>query len=67
MKTRFDGNALIDKAWLNIFLDSVPCTIIWISNTLGFSHDSARRRFTYSTCFCGFTTAAHFVNCKLIP
>ena len=48
-KTRYDGHDLIDKAWLNIFLDAAPCTIIWISNTLGFSHDSARRRFAYSS------------------
>jgi DNA replication protein DnaC len=50
-KNRYDGHDLIDKAWLNIFLDSVPCTIIWISNTLSFSHDSARRRFAYSIRF----------------
>jgi len=57
-KTRYDGNDLIDKAWLNIFLDSVPCTIIWISNTLGFSHDSARRRFAYSIHFGSLSAKA---------
>lgn len=49
--TRYDGHDLIDKDWPNIFLDSAPCTIIWISNTLWFSHDSVRRRFSYSVRF----------------
>ena len=57
-KTRYDGHDLIDKAWLNIFLDSVPCTIIWISNTLWFSHDSARRRFAYSVRFGSLSAKA---------
>jgi replication-associated recombination protein RarA len=57
-KTRYDGHDLIDKAWLNIFLDAVPCTIIWISNTLGFSHDSARRRFAYSIRFGSLSAKA---------
>jgi AAA+ superfamily predicted ATPase len=57
-KTRYDGHDLVDKAWLNIFLDSVPCTIIWISNTLGLSHDSARRRFSYSIRFGSLSAKA---------
>jgi replication-associated recombination protein RarA len=57
-KTRYDGHDLIDKAWLNIFLDAAPCTIIWISNTLGFSHDSARRRFAYSIRFGSLSAKA---------
>jgi hypothetical protein len=57
-RTRYDGHDLVDKAWLNIFLDAVPCTIIWISNTLGFSHDSARRRFAYSVRFGSLSTKA---------
>ena len=57
-RTRYDGHDLIDKAWLNIFLDAVPCTIIWISNTLGFSHDSARRRFAYSIRFSSLSAKA---------
>jgi Cdc6-like AAA superfamily ATPase len=57
-RTRYDGHDLIDKAWLNIFLDAVPCTIIWISNTLSFSHDSARRRFAYSIRFGSLSAKA---------
>jgi AAA+ superfamily predicted ATPase len=57
-KTRYDGHDLVDKAWLNIFLDAVPCTIIWISNTLGLSHDSARRRFAYSIRFGSLSAKA---------
>jgi SpoVK/Ycf46/Vps4 family AAA+-type ATPase len=57
-RTRYDGHDLVDKAWLNIFLDAVPCMIIWISNTLGFSHDSARRRFAYSIRFGSLSAKA---------
>jgi len=42
---------LTDKAYLNQFLDSVPCTILWITNTLGLSHESVRRRFSFSLHF----------------
>lgn len=50
-RTRMDGRDLVDKGWLNLFLESVPCSIIWITNTLGFSHDSVRRRFSFSVHF----------------
>ncbi|MFZ4618556.1 MAG: AAA family ATPase, partial [Rectinemataceae bacterium] len=42
---------LTDKAYLNQFLDTVPCTILWITNTLGLSHESVRRRFAFSLHF----------------
>lgn len=42
---------LTDKAYLNQFLDAVPCTILWITNTLGLSHESVRRRFAFSLHF----------------
>lgn len=42
---------LADKAYLNQFLDTVPCTVLWITNTLGFSHESVRRRFAFSLRF----------------
>lgn len=42
---------LTDKAHLNQFLDAVPCTILWITNTLGLSHESVRRRFAFSLHF----------------
>ncbi len=42
---------LTDKAYLNQFLDTVPCTILWITNTLGLTHDSVRRRFAFSLHF----------------
>jgi SpoVK/Ycf46/Vps4 family AAA+-type ATPase len=57
-RTRYDGHELVDKAWLNIFLDKVPCAIIWISNTLWFSHDSVRRRFAYSIRFGSLSAKA---------
>ena len=42
---------LADKAYLNQFLDAIPCTILWITNTLGLSHESVRRRFAFSLRF----------------
>jgi len=42
---------LADKSYLNQFLDTVPCTVLWITNTLGFSHESVRRRFAFSLRF----------------
>lgn len=42
---------LTDKAYLNQFLDTVPCTILWISNAIGLSHESVRRRFAFSLHF----------------
>jgi transitional endoplasmic reticulum ATPase len=42
---------LTDKAYLNQFLETVPCTILWITNTLGLSHESVRRRFAFSLHF----------------
>lgn len=42
---------LTDKAYLNQFLDTVPCTLLWITNNLGLSHESVRRRFAFSLHF----------------
>lgn len=47
---------LTDKAYLNQFLDAVPCTILWITNTLGLSHESVRRRFAFSLHFEALST-----------
>ena len=47
---------LMDKAYLNQFLDAVPCTILWITNTLGLSHESVRRRFAFSLRFEALST-----------
>jgi len=49
---------LMDKAYLNQFLDAVPCTILWITNTLGLSHESVRRRFAFSLHFEALSTKA---------
>jgi transitional endoplasmic reticulum ATPase len=47
---------LTDKAYLNQFLDTVPCTILWITNTFGLSHESVRRRFAFSLHFEALAT-----------
>lgn len=47
---------LTDKAYLNQFLDAVPCTILWITNTLSLSHESIRRRFAFSLHFEALST-----------
>ena len=46
-----NGRDLDAKSLLNIILDSVPCTIVWISNAISQSHSSVRRRFSYSLRF----------------
>ncbi len=47
---------LTDKAYLNQFLDAIPCTTLWITNTLGLSHESVRRRFAFSLHFEALST-----------
>lgn len=49
---------LTDKAYLNQFLDAIPCTTLWITNTLGLSHESVRRRFAFSLHFETLSTKA---------
>ncbi len=46
-----NGRDLDAKSLLNTILDSVPCTIVWISNAISQSHSSVRRRFSYSLRF----------------
>jgi len=44
-----------DKCWLNDYLESGECHIIWISNDMDRVEDSVKRRFSYSQKFSKFT------------
>ncbi len=40
--------AIVDKGWVNMFLDRAPAIVIWITNQMGAVPTSIRRRFNYA-------------------
>ncbi len=51
------GRKLVDKGWINNFMDESKHKVIWIANETGCIESSVLRRFSYSLEFKKFTTA----------
>lgn len=47
----------VDKGWLNDFIDTRSCNIVWISNSIDRIPLSLRRRFDYSLEFQSFSSS----------